>query len=319
MHDTALPVDHGAWPSTCTAALIVERPGQRLRALVGAPRTREIALLNRSLRAYQLAFLRQHGVTRVIHGAMPPLDERSDSASAEPHMARPVLVLESDVLTEADVSAMLRFHAEQSTAVTVMLTRDSRSGDAQKVDGGLYVVDTTVLTPVLARRSASGPRGFLATLLAEGVRWSAWYSRAYWRRIHTPTAYHAASMDLLSGRAGMLVDPPGASVNGSWIGDDVRIGSDATIQPASVVGSGAELGAGTRIGPRAVIGAGSRIGSHVHITESVVGDDVVIGTGAILDGCVVGHGARVAPFSILASGAVLAGGAVQRSRTLLPR
>jgi NDP-sugar pyrophosphorylase family protein len=296
--------------AVCLTGMIVERPAQRLQALAGDATTPGLRLLNRPLVAHQQAFLRQHGVTRLTlashRGATLPVTDVADGG--------PVLVLDGDVLTDADVSAMLRFHAERAPAATVMLARNGRT-----VDGGVYIVDAPLLGPLLARRSTSGQPGFLAALLAEGLRWIGWCSPAYWRRIHTPAAYHAAHMDLLYGRASMLVDPPGRAVNGSWIGEHVTLGPEATIEPPSVVGAGAELGAGARVGPRAVIGSYTRLGPDVRVTESILGEQVVVGASAILDGCIVGGGARIAPFSILAPGAVLASGAVQRSRTLLPR
>jgi NDP-sugar pyrophosphorylase family protein len=306
---------------TCLTGMIVECPSPRLRALLGAPRTPGIPLVNRTLVAYQVAFLRQRGVTRVLQasGRAAPVP-LADDDGADRRTEGPVLVLEGDVLTDADVSAMVRFHAEHSAAATVMLARNGRSrADGRAVDGGLYIVDAALLPSLLARWLESGRTSFLGALLATTARWVAWSSPAYCRRIHTPAAYHAAHMDLLCGRVGTAMDPAGASVNGCWIGDRVDIGPGAMIRHPSVVGTGVKLGAGARVGPYAVIGADSRLAPHTHARESVVGDGVIVGASAILDGCVVGSGARVAPFSILARGAVLAGGAVQRSRTLLPR
>jgi NDP-sugar pyrophosphorylase family protein len=180
----------------------------------------------------------------------------------------------------------------------------------------VYVVDVSLLPSLIAAPSLEA---LLATLRARGLPWLAWPSAAYWRRVSTPAAYHAATMDLLSGRVRRLIDPPGQLVGGSWIGDDVTIASDATIEPPSVIGEGTVLHHGAHLGPRAVIGCYSLLGRDVRVVDSVVNDRVVVGASAILDGCVVGANARIAPFSILAPKAVLAGGVVLRSRTLLPR
>jgi NDP-sugar pyrophosphorylase family protein len=308
-------------PSTALTGMIVERPASRLCALSGDGNAPGIRVLNRPFVDYQLALLRRHGVGRVVQpslaGATVPIADRGW-----------VLVLAGDILTDADLSAMLRVHAERSPAATVMIGRAPSPPYGRRLDtdvetaivhSGVYIVDASYLGPLLARRSTIGPSGLLAALRAEGLTCHGLYSAAYSRRIRTPAAYHAAHMDLLGSRVSVSLDPPGRATNGSWIGDDVRLGPDATIVPPSVLGAGAEIGAGARVGPRAVIGADSRLAANVSVTESVLGDAVVVGESAMLDGCVVGSGARIGPFSILAPGAVLAGGTVLRSRTLLPR
>lgn len=65
-----------------------------------------------------------------------------------------------------------------------------------------------------------------------------------------------------------------------------RIGSGATLAPGVVVGPNVEIGERTRVGPNAAIGRGvsigrdCEIGSNVTITNSYIGDGVVIFPGA---------------------------------------
>lgn len=346
--DLPLPVDPALSRAsvTCLAAMILEQPSPRLHSVACDPGRLGLRLLNQPLVAYQLALLRHHGVTRVVRTApngatlaMPDVALNGDTDAGGT-----VLLVDGNVLTNADVSAMLRFHAEHSPAATVLIaqhrwpTPGSRGGiDAERqrqrfamtppssnraltrVDGGMYIVDAALLGALLSMPSVGRPQGFFALLHAEGFPCVGWYSPAYWRRIHTAAAYHAAHMDLLSGRVSMSLDPPGRATNGSWLGDGVTIGPEATIEPPSVIGVGTEIGARARVGPRAVVGAQTHLGPDVRVTESILGDGVVVGESAILDGCVVGDGARIGRFSILAPGAVLVGGTTLRSRTLLPR
>jgi NDP-sugar pyrophosphorylase family protein len=297
-------------------SIIVERPSPHLRALTGAPTSAAaIRLLNRPLVAQQLALLRHLGATRTVLTGSGAPRSRSAHAATDAWGVGPIIVLAGDIVTDVDVDAMLAFHRQRGTPATVMLPSRVRRRYTGPVDSGVYVIDVSLLPALIA-----GPLETLrATLRARGLPWLTWPSAAYWRRVSTPAAYHAATMDLLGGPARRLVDPPGQLVGGSWLGDDARIASDARIEPPSVIGEGTVLHHGAHVGPRAVIGCHSLLGRDVRVVDSVVNDNVVVGASAILDGCVVGANARIAPFSILAPKAVLAGGVVLRSRTLLPR
>ena len=65
-----------------------------------------------------------------------------------------------------------------------------------------------------------------------------------------------------------------------------KIGRDVSLAPGAVVGKGAEIGDGTRLGANAVIGRGvaigrnCEIGSNTTISHALIGDDVVVLSGA---------------------------------------
>ena len=117
-----------------------------------------------------------------------------------------------------------------------------------------------------------------------------------------------------------------------------RIDPTAFVAPGAVVAGDVEIGAGASVWPgcvlrgdygRIVIGRGSNVqdGTVIHATgrlETVVGEDVVIGHGARLEGCVVEDAALIGMGSVVlhevrvGSGAIVAAGAVVTPRTLVP-
>jgi len=108
---------------------------------------------------------------------------------------------------------------------------------------------------------------------------------------------------------------PGAIVAG-----DVEIGEDASIWPNCVLRG--DYG-------RIVIGRGSNVqdGTVIHATHTlstVVGEDVVIGHGVRLEGCVVEDAALIGMNAVVlhevrvGSGAIVAAGAVLTPRTQVP-
>jgi UDP-3-O-[3-hydroxymyristoyl] glucosamine N-acyltransferase len=74
---------------------------------------------------------------------------------------------------------------------------------------------------------------------------------------------------------------PGVSIHPS-----ARLEKDVTVDPGAVIGPGAEIGSGTFIGANSVIGAGVRIGRdcsigpHVSILNALLGNRVVLLSGA---------------------------------------
>ena len=123
------------------------------------------------------------------------------------------------------------------------------------------------------------------------------------------------------------------------LGDSVpRIHSSVFIAPGALVAGDVTIGEGSSVWPGCVlrgdygsivVGKRTNIqdGSILHATpelSTVLGDDVVIGHGARLEGCVIEDGALVGMGAILlhhvriGRGALVAAGAVVSPRTLVP-
>lgn len=73
---------------------------------------------------------------------------------------------------------------------------------------------------------------------------------------------------------------------GSHVHPDARLEAGVIVDPGAIIGPGAEIGRGTLIGAHAVIGPGVRIGrdcaigAHATVTHALVGNRVIIHTGA---------------------------------------
>ncbi|HXA30551.1 MAG TPA: gamma carbonic anhydrase family protein [Candidatus Angelobacter sp.] len=123
------------------------------------------------------------------------------------------------------------------------------------------------------------------------------------------------------------------------LGDAVpRIHRDVFIAPGAVVAGDVEIGEHVSIWPncvlrgdygRIVIGRGTNVqdGTVIHATHTLstlIGEDVVIGHGARLEGCTVEDAALIGMQTVVlhqvvvGSGAIVAAGAVLTPRTLVP-
>lgn len=309
------------------AIVLVGGEGTRLRPLTDEVPKPALTLVDRPFLAYMVEWLGSHGVTEAVlacgflpdqlrealgegeHGGVKLTyvtePERRGTAGAIRFAAEALgerlddrfLALNGDVLTDLDLTALLRSHEERRARATVGLygVEDSSSfglvecdpggivldfrektGEAVPgaINAGVYVLEREVLDLIPAGREFSIEREVFPRLVGEGL--CALSLSGYWMDIGLPERYLQATWDILEGRVETGVH---ATAPGVFFGDGVTVSESARISSRSVVSSGCSV-AGT-----------------AEVTGSV-----------LLDGCTIGEGARVTG-SILAPGAVIAPGA----------
>jgi mannose-1-phosphate guanylyltransferase len=310
------------------AIVLVGGEGTRLRPLTESVPKPALTLVDRPFLAYMIEWLAGHGVTEVVLacGFLPDVLRQALAGEEERagvgirYVVEPeplgtagairfaadalgddlddrFLALNGDVLTDLDLSALLRAHQERDAAATIALhaVEDAaayglvRSGEGGEVleflektgqrapgeiNAGMYVLERSVLEPIPAAESVSIERDVFPRLVGNGLH--GLRLDGYWMDIGTPDRYLQASWDILERRVDTRVEP---SAEGLLVAADAEVAADATV------------------GPRAVLGRGCRIAAGAEVRESV-----------LLDGCSVGEGARVLR-SILAAGAEVAAGA----------
>jgi NDP-sugar pyrophosphorylase family protein len=343
--------------------------GTRLRPLTLTRAKPVVPLLNRPLLAYQLALLRRHGVTDVILACSYRVEDVREALGDgsvlgtrlryvvedvprgtgggvrnAADLARGVVfVLNGDILTDADLTAMRGFHAARGSRVTIFLraVADPRPYGlvecapdgrvrafrekpttlaglaANTINAGIYLIDAALLARIPRDRPVSIEREFFPAVVDDGTPCFGWLADAYWRDIGNPGAYREAQIDLLEGRVQSSLAPPGDAKAGSWLAEGVRVGHGARVDAPSVIGPGVDLGDGARVGPRAVVGARCHIGPGARLEGAVLWEDVSVGAGSILHGCVVATAARIGAQAEIGPGVTLEAGAVIPDRTRL--
>ena len=353
------------------AVILAGGQGTRLRPLTLARAKPVVPLLNRPFLAHQLALLRDHGVSDAIlacsyrvddvraalgDGAdlgvtlryvveQEPLGTGGGVANASDLASGTVFVLNGDILTDADLSAMRRFHEECRSRATIFLVpvadprqyglvetdadgrlrafREKPTADEEitsnTINAGIYLLDAALLKRIPRDRPVSIEREFFPALIADGIRCFGWHAPAYWRDIGSPAAYREAQMDLLEGRARMLLPPPGERRDGSWIAGGGTAAADARLLAPAVVGPRVALAPRCQVGPLAVIGEGSTIGPDARVEGAVLWERVEVGPGATLRDCVIGADVKIGAYARVGAGVALESGAVIPERTTLTR
>lgn len=233
-------------------------------------------------------------------------------AALEAGVDETFLALNADVVNDLDVTELVTFHRASGAEGTIHLTPvedPSRYGvvpiDADGrveafiekpprdeaptnwINGGTYVLEPSVLDRIEPGRKVSIEREVFPAMVADRTLF-ALQRDGRWVDAGTPATYLEVSLAYLDGSAG--TDPavaddaevdPSASVVDSWIGPGARIASDVTLERALIL-PGARVGSGATVrnsivGPRASIGDRARLDGM-----TVVGDDVVVESGAVL-------------------------------------
>jgi NDP-sugar pyrophosphorylase family protein len=353
------------------AVILAGGEGTRLRPLTLARAKPVVPILNRPFLAYQLALLRTHGVSDVVLACSYRVDDVRAALGNAEHLgvrlryvveraplgtgggvrnaadlvSGTVFVLNGDVLTDADLTAMRRLHETRGSRTTIYLQpvpdprqyglvdtdangrllgfREKPTSEAEittnTINAGIYLIDAPLLDRIPHDRPSSIEREFFPALIADGVPCFGWCPTAYWRDIGTLAAYRAVQIDLLQKRAVMSLPPPGQARDGSWLDAGGAVGPGARIIAPSVVGAGTTLGPRCRVGPGAVVGDGSRIGPDARVEGAILWERVDVGAGAVLQDCVVGSDVRIGAHARVGPEVVLESGAVVPERATLVR
>lgn len=224
------------------------------------------------------------------------------------------LVVNGDVLTDLDVTALWDFHVASGAEGTIALTRvddPSRYGvvpidDAGRVEAfvekpepgtapshwinaGTYVLEPSVLDRIPDGRKVSIERSTFPAMVDDGTLF-AQHSDAYWVDAGTPATYLESQLDLVDGTrsnevavaVGAEIDPA-AKVDHAVVYEGARVLAGAVVENAAVL-PGAVVGANAVVRD-SIVGPGAQIGDGAELRElSVIGADEQVAAGAVLAG-----------------------------------
>ena len=319
------------------AVVLVGGEGTRLRPLTETVPKPLIPFLNRPFLHHVLDHLAAHGVHEAILSS-PYLEEGFrgfiDSRQGDPAITwiteeeplgtsgavagaldlldETFLVLNGDILTDLDLSALIAFHRRRGAVGTIALTRvaDARpfglvdtEPDGRvlafrekpielvpgTVNAGTYVLEPRALSDVPRGVMVSIERETFPGLIARDERLFAFVSDGYWRDLGTPEAYLQAHFDALEGRMGDRYPQP-------LIGEGCRIAPDADVGRLVVLGDGSVV-ASEAIVEGSVLHEGVSVEQGAVVERTVLGPAVQVGAGAVVSDSLVASGARVAPGS----------------------
>lgn len=350
------------------AVVLVGGEGTRLRPLTyGTPKPM-IPIFGVPFLERMLSRLKEAGITHAIlaAGYMPdaitrrlgdgsrlgmnityviettPLGTAGAIRNVAEHLTGPFFVLNGDIMTDLDLTAMIKLHREKGGLGVLHLTRvkdpsafgcvvhdaDGRvqtfvekpprgQEPTNEINAGTYLLDPTVLEGIPYGKNVSIERETFPQLLAAGAALYAYATDDYWIDIGRPEHYHAIHRDVLDGvlRLGSLADP---TVQQGRFYLPGQAGIPDNILPPSFLGEGVTLSEGVVVGPYAVLGDSVRLCSKASVSRSILWENTVVEAGARIEGAIIASDARIGRNATISPGVVIGHRTIIAPETIVP-
>jgi mannose-1-phosphate guanylyltransferase len=336
------------------AVILVGGEGTRLRPLTSTVPKPVVPLVDRPFISFMLEWLKGHGIDDVIMSCgflatsvrnvlgdgsglgirlrfVEEPDPRGTAGAlkfAESMLDERFLMLNGDVLTDIDLTAQIAQHERTGARATLALVpvedptayglvhleqdrsvRDfvekpsSDQIDTNLISAGAYVLEREVLDLVPSDRNVSIEREVWPRLIGDGLFGSP--SQSYWLDIGTPERYLQGTFDIIEGNVATAVQERLGS-------DYLAVDKDAEVLgrviPPAVIERGVSIAEGAHVGSLVVLGQDVSIGAGSVVERAVIMNGAEIGAGCTLRDCIVAAGARVGAGTRITGGAVLGEG-----------
>ena len=240
------------------------------------------------------------GTAGSVRNAMDELDER-------------FLVISGDVLTDIDLSALVRYHEEKQALATIglkamenpldfgiVITREDGSIErflekptwgqvfSDTINTGIYVLEPEIFDYIPPDQPVDFSGEVFPKLLDDDKPLFGHVSEGYWEDVGTLEAYVTAHQDVLDGK--VEVDVPGFRLaEGVWLGEGAEVHPKARVDGPVVIGDYCMVEEGAHLSQYTVLGSNVRVSADAYMERAVVHDNAYVGPSVRLRGCVVGR------------------------------
>jgi len=260
-----------------------------------------------------------------------PLGTAGAVKNAERYLDETFLMLNGDIFTDLDITALIDFHQERRAKATIALTpvddptsyglietdteeRITRFLEKPKpsqvttnmINAGTYALEPEILAQIPPQTKVSIEREVFPLLIEQGKPVYAYPSSAYWMDTGTPEKYLQLHRDLLNGESSQYASP-GEVV----IGEQSHIHPTAQIEGPVMIGSNCTIGRKVRLTGPVVIGAGctiledavieestiwcnTQIGQHVNLRNSIIANNCCLNADNTIEDSVLGDNVTIA-------------------------
>jgi mannose-1-phosphate guanylyltransferase len=349
------------------AVILVGGQATRLRPLTTNTPKAMVPILNTPFLEHVFRHLHRHRVRDIIlaqhHLAGPIEDYLGDGSrfgvnvtyviedsprgtagavkNVEKYLDETFLVLNGDIFTDLDITAMVDLHRQRGAVATIALTPvedptayglietdvrgrvmrflekpDWSQVTTNMINAGTYVLEPEVLARILPEQKVSIERETFPLLVDSDEPVYAYASSGYWMDMGTPDKYLQLHRDLLGGRSTWhsltsteevrtgerCTIHPTAQIKGpAVIGDDCSLGPGVRLVGPVVVGDGCTIGEGSVV-EDSVLWWQESLGERVVVRNSAVANDCRLDSDSLVEGSVLGDNVTVAAGSRLETG-----------------
>jgi mannose-1-phosphate guanylyltransferase len=319
------------------AVILVGGEGTRLRPLTCNTTKAMVPILNKPFLEHLIQYLKEHSITDIIL-AMSYLPDRIQSyfgdgaelgvrltylteeqplgtagavKNAESLLGEPFFVLNGDILTSMDLTAMMSRHRVTKPKVSIALTpvdnptiygvvETDAKGMVERfvekpsweevttnmINAGIYILEPEVLSYIPPSTPSMFEHHLFPLLLKKGEPILSYPSDSYWIDIGTPEKYLKLHHDLLLGKALSLF---------SWgnFTEDIQIGNNSTVHPSAeikgpvLIGESCVIAQGVEVRGPAVLGPRCEVAEEAAIEGAILWHNSKVGKKTILRNCIV--------------------------------
>ncbi len=244
----------------------------------------------------------------------------------------PFLVLNGDIFTKIDYTALLKKHEEKNPVATIALYRvedPSRYGTVKLteenrvtqfiekaplgqapsnlINAGIYVLDPEIFKHIPSGRPVSIEYEIFPELAKEGKLFG-YEFKEIWMDMGKPRDYLKANRIMLD-----------AKTKKRLLGKDVNLEDGVKFNDPVMVDAGVNVGQKSKIGPYAIIGRDVTLGREILLKNSVVFAEATISDYASIEGAVIGEGATIGRGTKISEGCIIGDYATIRDNITLSR
>jgi mannose-1-phosphate guanylyltransferase/phosphomannomutase len=321
------------------AVIMAGGEGTRLRPLTSNAPKPMMPLVNEPMMEHIVRLLKQHGFeeivvtvafmansirsyfgdgsdfgVRIVYATEEtPLGTAGSVRNAINELDERFLVISGDVLTDVDLTAIVKEHEEKQALATIglvrvenplefgiVITREDGSIErflekpswgqvfSDTINTGIFVLEPEVFDFIEPERSVDFSSEVFPALLKAGKPLYGAIAEGYWEDVGTLESYLSAHKDILDGRVQLEV--PGFEMgDGVHVGEGAEIHPDATVVGPAVIGENCRIEAGVRLGPYTVLGTNVRVRATADLERVVVHDNSYLGEAVRLRGATIGR------------------------------
>jgi len=329
-----------------------------------------IPLVNRPIMLHIVELLKRHGITELIlllyHQPMiikhffgdgsefgvrityvTPLEDFGTAGAvkaAAKYLDERFMIISGDLLTDFDLTSVIRFHEEKRARATITLTSvkdplqfgvviTDKQGKITKflekpgwgevfsdtINTGIYVMEPEVLELIPENENRDWSKDVFPQMLADHAPLYGCNLRGYWADIGNTDAYLEACRDICAGKVEVLVDekPQDVAV-GFFLGQEAAVASEASLEGMVVIGDNSQIPAGAIL-KNTIVGRNCSIESGVTLENAILWDNVFVRKGSRVSGAVLCHNVRLGEEVTIEEGAIVADETVIGNGALLKK
>ena len=323
------------------AVIMAGGEGTRLRPLTSNIPKPMMPLANKPMMEHVVRLLRQHDFTDIVVtlAFLPqairtyfgdgsefgvrmryateemPLGTAGSVRNAMTELDESFLVISGDVLTDIDLTTLVKYHEETQAVATIALRRvedpvefgiviTRADGTVERflekptwgqvfsdtINTGIYVLEPRTFDFIAEDKPVDFASDVFPTMLDAGLPIHGKVLGGYWEDIGTIEAYSRAHQDVLDGRVAVGIEGFGLA-EGIWLGEGAEVDPQARVDGPAIIGDYCRIEAGAHLHAYTVLGANVLVGPDAYLEHTVVHDNTYIGPSVRLRGAVIGRAA----------------------------